>query len=141
MKILLAADGSEHTRKSARQLAKLAGLLKAPAEIHLLHVHAPLPFPGAGAAVGKGTVEAYQREESQAALAPAEQELQQAGVAFESHWTKGDVCDELARFVREHGVELVVMGTHGHGALARLALGSVATKAIARLEVPVLVVR
>ena len=36
MKILLAADGSEFTRKAARQLAKYTKFLAEPAEIHLL---------------------------------------------------------------------------------------------------------
>jgi len=34
-----------------------------------------------------------------------------------------------------------VMGSHGHGALANLTLGSVSTKVLARCGVPVLLVR
>src|SRR5438874_3652970 len=38
-------------------------------EIHVLHVHPPLPYPGAANVVGKKVIEDYQREESEAALA------------------------------------------------------------------------
>jgi len=36
---------------------------------------------------------------------------------------------------------LVMMGSHGHGALANLVTGSVATKVLALSKVPVLLVR
>jgi nucleotide-binding universal stress UspA family protein len=35
----------------------------------------------------------------------------------------------------------VMMGTHGHGPLGNLVMGSVATKVLASCEVPVLLVR
>ena len=37
--------------------------------------------------------------------------------------------------------DLIVMGTHGQGALQRLLLGSVASKVIAQTDIPVTVVR
>lgn len=141
MKILLAADGSEYTRKAARQLAKYTRFLAKPAEIHLLHVHAPLPYPGAAKVIGKDAVKKYQREESEAALKVAEKELKKAGLAYEAHWMAGDTAEAIAEFVDRHDIELVVMGSHGHTALKNLALGSVTTKVIATLDVPVLIVR
>jgi hypothetical protein len=53
----------------------------------------------------------------------------------------GDVAAELARYVKKNAIDLVVMSSHGHGTLANLALGSVATKCIATLEVPIMIVR
>ena len=37
--------------------------------------------------------------------------------------------------------DLIVMGSHGHGAIANLVLGSVANKVVALSKVPVLLVR
>ena len=48
---------------------------------------------------------------------------------------------EIGDFVRANRIELVVIGSHGHGAFRNLALGSVATKVIASIDVPILVVR
>ena len=140
MKILLAADGSKFTRAAAEYLA--THLSKSPAhEVHLLHVHPALPYPGAVKVIGSAVVEAYHREESQAALAVAEAPLREAGVKFQSIWEVGDPAHDIVAYAERHGIELIVMGSHGHGALAALALGSVATKVIAHARAPVLVVR
>jgi len=142
MKILLAADGSAHTQIAARHLVNhLRWFAKAP-EVHIVHVQPPMPYAAAAAATaGKAAVEKYQREESEAALAVASAELDQAGVKYQSSWVVGEVAEQLARFVKSHGIDLVVMGSHGKGAFANLALGSVVTKCIATLEVPIMIVR
>lgn len=141
MKILLAADGSPFTQIAARHLVSFAGEFANPPEVHIVHVHPQIPYPGAAAAAGSSAVQKYQRDESLAALRVAEKELVKAGIEYTSAWVVGEVAAELARYVKAHGIDLVVMGTHGHGALASLALGSVATKCIATLDVPMLVVR
>ena len=141
MKILLAADGSDFTRKAAAYLARHLGWLKEAPEVFIHTVHPPLPYAAAAAAVGKKAVDEYYRDECQAALGPAVAELTRAGVKFQTSYTVGEVAPEIRDFVARHQVDLVVIGSHGHGALANVALGSVATKLIALLQVPVLVVR
>ena len=37
--------------------------------------------------------------------------------------------------------DLILMGSHGHGSLGNLVMGSVATKVMAHTKVPVLLVR
>jgi nucleotide-binding universal stress UspA family protein len=141
MKMLLAADGSEYTKRAARHVVEHLGWLARPAQIHVLHVRPPLPYPGAAAVVGKKAIEKYEREESEAALAVAEKVLGKAGVAYESAWRVGDVAAVIAGYAKANGIDLIVMGSHGHGALAGLALGSVTTKVLASSKTPVLIVR
>jgi Universal stress protein UspA and related nucleotide-binding proteins len=141
MKILLAADGSEHSRKAAKQLVKYVKFLAEAPEIHLLHVHAALPYKRAAAIVGKSTIEKYQREESEAALKVAEKELDKAGLEYSAHWMAGEVARAIKEFVKRHDIDLVVMGSRGHTALEGLALGSVSMKVLASVETPVLIVR
>jgi nucleotide-binding universal stress UspA family protein len=141
MKIVLAADGSEHTRVAAR---KLAGMLKWFAErpeVHVLHVRPPFPFPHAGAVAGKKAIDDYEREEALKALAPAEDELKRAGVAFESTYRLGDVASEIVAFAEARKADLIFMGAHGYGALQGVALGSITTKVIALTKTPVLIAR
>jgi nucleotide-binding universal stress UspA family protein len=138
--ILLAADGSDFTRLAARYLATHLGWFAAAPEIHVLHVQPPLPYPRAAAVVGHEAVLQYQREASQAALEVAESPLREAGIAFRSNWRVGEVAEQIAEYVRENRIDFVVLGSHGHGAIASLALGSVAMRCVATLKVPVLIV-
>jgi nucleotide-binding universal stress UspA family protein len=140
MNILLAADGSAHTRAAARHLVKhLARFAVAPS-IHVLHVHPALPYPRAAAAAGKIAIDKYYREEGEAALSVAERELRKGGLAYQASWRVGEVADEISGYARKHGIDLIVMGSRGHGALRNLALGSVVTKVLATVKIPVLVV-
>jgi len=140
MKILIAVDGSAYSLAAARHVARLAAALRAKPEVELLHVHAPIPYPGAAAAAGRQAIEDYQRDTSREALAAAERQLRTAGIAFRSSWCVGDVATEVDRVARKRGVDMVVCGSHGRGALANLAMGSVATRLIATVSVPVIVV-
>jgi len=48
---------------------------------------------------------------------------------------------EIATYAREQKVDLVVMGTHGRGAMAKLLMGSVAERVVRTAPCPVLTVR
>ena len=140
LNILLLTDGSSHSLEAARWVIAHAAELREPPAVRLLHVHPPLPYPGAGQVVGRAAVEKYQRETAEDALAPAASVLHRSAIAFEPAWTVGEIAPTIADYARAGSFDLVVMGTHGHGALLNLALGSVATKCIATLRVPVVVV-
>jgi nucleotide-binding universal stress UspA family protein len=141
MKILLAADGSEFTRKAARTLIEQAGAYRQVPEIRVHTVVPPIPYPGAARVVGKKAIDDYQREEAETALAVATDELARAGLKFTTSYSVGAIAEEIGACVKKHRIDLLVVGSHGHGALAGLALGSVATKLIATLDVPILVAR
>jgi nucleotide-binding universal stress UspA family protein len=141
MKILLAADDSEYTQRAARHLVQHVGWFATAPEVLVLHVHPPIPFPGAAARAGKAAIDGYLRDSSEKALKRATRELDRGKVAHKAAWVTGDAAPEIAAFARKNGVDLIAMGTHGEGALSNLVLGSVATKVIATVKVPVLVVR
>ena len=141
MNILLAADGSSYTQRAAKCIAAHVAELATPPKIFVLNVHPPIPYPGAIAAVGSKAVESYQREECEKALAVAAAELDKAGVDYQLAWRVGEVVAEIDAYARKVGANLIVMGSHGHGAFVSMALGSTAVKILATLKLPVLVVR
>jgi nucleotide-binding universal stress UspA family protein len=65
----------------------------------------------------------------------------QSGVAITATTLTGPVAGTLCDYIRDSGVELVVMTTRGQGGLRRLWLGSVADAVIRGSSVPVLLVR
>jgi nucleotide-binding universal stress UspA family protein len=53
----------------------------------------------------------------------------------------GNPVDEILLEVEEKGYDMVVMGAHGHSALANALMGSTSRRVIRRCKTPVLVVR
>jgi nucleotide-binding universal stress UspA family protein len=141
MKILIAADGSKYTVIAVQHLVDHVSWFAKMPEMHVVHVQPPIPYPRAAAIAGKAAVLDWQREESEAALAIAELGLDEARIPYRSAWRVGEVATELAAYAKANAIDLVVMGSHGKGALANLALGSVATRCVATLEVPIMIVR
>jgi nucleotide-binding universal stress UspA family protein len=140
LNILLAADGSRFTARAARYLAAhLRDFTGVPA-VHILHVHAPLPFAGASGVVGRAAIDRYHQEESEKAIAVAVKPLQKAGIKCTTSWVVGDVAREVAASVERHKADMVVVGTHGSGGFLGIPLGSTAMKIIAAVKAPVLVV-
>jgi len=54
---------------------------------------------------------------------------------------EGTPFHEIIRCARERDVDLIVMGTHGRGAVAHLLMGSVAERVVRTAPCPVLTVR
>ena len=53
----------------------------------------------------------------------------------------GPAADVIAALAQQGKFDLLVMGSHGHGALGNLVIGSVVTKAMAMCMTPLLSVR
>lgn len=53
----------------------------------------------------------------------------------------GDARSEILEHARTEAADLIVMGTHGRGAMAHLVLGSVAERVVRTASCPVLTVR
>lgn len=55
--------------------------------------------------------------------------------------TSDNPAETIVTYAKAHGIDLIVMGTHGRGAMARLLMGSVAEKVVRSAPCPVLTVR
>src|SRR6266540_2878905 len=140
LRILVPLDGSDFAEEAlvpAILLAKLLG-----AELHMLRVAEPPPYP----LYGEGY--AYIPYDEHAARAEAQSYLKQVANLFRP--TKrivkmraevGPAALEISRVAREEEIDLIAMATHGHGGVARLVLGSVATSVLQRASVPLFLVR
>ncbi|HET9436169.1 MAG TPA: universal stress protein [Candidatus Limnocylindrales bacterium] len=69
------------------------------------------------------------------------EQLVQAGIPAVPHVLEGDPAHEIVEFAKARPQSLVVVGTRGHGGLARLVLGSVARNVLLHSTGSVLVVR
>lgn len=141
MKILLPVDGSECALRAVEHLISHSAWFRDLPEIHLLHVHAPIPIGRVQAHVGKETLHAYYLEESQASLLEAQQKIDAAGCAHTTHIHVGQPAEVIAKLAAEQGCDLIVMGTHGRGGIAGLVTGSVANRELHLASCPVLLVK
>lgn len=140
MKILLAVDGSKYTKKMLAYLATHVELFGAQHEYSVLTAQAPMPNR-ASAAVGADVVKAYQAEEAEKVLAPVCKFLSRHGIDAKSSWKVGAAGTVIAKAADAGKFDLLVMGSHGHGVLVNMVMGSVATQVLAQCKTPVLLVR
>lgn len=140
MKILLAVDGSFYTKKMLAYLATHDGLFSKANDYTVLTVQPLLP-PRARAAVGKEIVDNYYAAEAEKVLAPVAKFLLRHGIDAKSSWKIGHAGETIAKMADSGKFDLLIMGSHGHGTLVNLVMGSVATQVLAHCKVPILLVR
>ena len=62
---------------------------------------------------------------------------------LKTRWTLrcGEPAEEIAWYVDRHGVDLVIMSTHGQGESRERYVGSVAAETLKKINIPVLLVK
>ena len=130
--ILHPTDFSEHSEFAFRVASSLARDYNA--RLILLHVIPPPMVIYAGGAVPAETWPSV--EEVKESLRNMEGRTHH--VRVESQVMEGDPVDMILRAAEETHSDVIVMGTHGRTALARLLLGSVAEAVIRKAPCPVL---
>jgi nucleotide-binding universal stress UspA family protein len=140
MKILLAVDGSAHTKHMLAYLAAHSELLGAVGGYTAFTVVPALP-PHVTRFLPQGTERAYYDDQAEAVLKPVRAFAAQQGWQLEARHAIGQPGDAIAELAEAGKYDMVAMGSHGHGALAGVVMGSVATRVIARCKTPVLLIR
>lgn len=111
------------------------------AALHLLHVDPPMPML---APYGEIPVDPRlfedQREAALADLSSAAARARAAGVTVETTLCGGQPAREILSAATAMRPDLVVIGTHGHGGVEHLLLGSVTEKVMRKAPCPVMVV-
>lgn len=130
--ILHPTDFSEHSEFAFRLACALARDYQA--RLVLLHVLPPPMVVYAGGPVPAETWPTV--EEAKEKL--RQMEGQAHRVRVESQVLEGDPVDMILRAAEETNSDVIVMGTHGRTALARLLMGSVAEDVLRKAPCPVL---
>jgi len=140
MKILVPVDGSPFTKHMLAYLGAHQEMFGKADEYVLIHVQSPIP-PRARAAVGQELVDKMHADETEAATKGVMAYFSQKGWNARLVTAIGIAGDEIAKLAESGKFDLVVMGTHGHGALASLFLGSTAQRVLHVCRTPVLLIR
>ncbi|WP_298715546.1 universal stress protein [uncultured Oceanisphaera sp.] len=142
--LLVAVDGSEHSRKALTLACHLAR--QDDATVHILHVPEVLPHEatliwGIGAvAIGDELKE--MDAAGKKVLAGAEAEARKLGVKhLQTHTARGEPARAIMHEAKALDVDVIVMGCRGLGDLAGLMMGSVSHKVNHGAECGVITVR
>lgn len=140
-RILFPTDFSDPAKQALQYAMEFAD--RFDAELHVLHVVREIVFPLPEASTSWTMPATDQRAEVDAATKQLQQEIQ-------SEWTEqhrvvrlaevGYPSENIIKYAKQHKIDLIVMGTHGHTGLSHLLLGSVAEKVVRLATCPVLTV-
>jgi nucleotide-binding universal stress UspA family protein len=141
--ILIATDGSDLAERAASQALELARLLDA--KVTAVTVTEPWTAVVTGdAAFGfppadyeKGVIETATSVLARIAEMAKAAEVQCATVHMKDHFPD----EGIIAAAKDSGCDVIVMASHGRRGLARLLLGSVASRVVAMSPMPVLICR
>jgi nucleotide-binding universal stress UspA family protein len=138
-RILVAIDGSDPSLKAARLAADIA--VRFGAQLTLVHVVPKLLLPPDVYGLTLAEVEKEHRAYAEKLLQKAVSFLAEPGVDTSSTILYGSPAESIAEEAAANDVGMVVVGSRGHGAVARVFLGSVSDRIVHISPKPVLVVR
>jgi nucleotide-binding universal stress UspA family protein len=138
-RILVGVDGSEASMKAAQLAAEIA--IRFGARVTLAYVVPRLLLPPDAYGLTVADVEQEHRVFGEKLLAHALTRLGESGVQVDTVVLTGPPAEGLAESAQAIDVDLVVVGSRGRGAVARMLLGSVTDRLVHICPKPVLVVR
>jgi len=141
MKTIVAlVDFSDVAFKVLLQAQTLATAFQS--EVVILHVVEPQPM-----LVGMGVTPTIMREPSteeftmdQEKLLELRDAMTKVGIKASADQIQGPTVDKILTEAERLGADLIIIGSHGHGALYNLFVGSVTEAVLKRSKCPVLVV-
>jgi nucleotide-binding universal stress UspA family protein len=140
MRLLVPLDLSSATERVLATAIKLSRAMHA--DVFLLHVAAPEPdFVGYGA--GSPAVRdqiAHEHREEHRQLQAHALALRDLGVDCTALLIQGPTADAILKEAQRLEADLIVMATHGHGAMFDLLVGSISQAVLRQGKVPVVMV-
>src|SRR5215204_1772197 len=104
LKLLIAVDGSEYTMRALDYLLQKMPAVLQTAEVHLLNVQPAIPGGShVSAVLGHERVKQHHHDEGMAALQPAMQKLQAAGLNVVHHIVVGEPGPTIVDFAKQKG--------------------------------------
>ena len=149
LKVGIAIDGSKFGIAAVRYVLRHRDLFGVSPVLTLIHVVPDLSsfvVPGLGDApvpiYEPEQVVEMQKRALAAAVDPARKLIERAKLQATVVCLVGNNHgDEIAAYARNERLDLLVMGSHGYGALKSAVLGSIATRVAARCTTPLLLIR
>lgn len=140
MKILLAVDGSDFTKRMLAYLAAHEELLGAHNQFTVMTVVAPVPNQVTHF-INHDTITSYYAEQAETVFRPITSFAAERGWKVSTRHEVGHAAEVISKAATAGGFDMVILGSHGHSSLGSLFMGSVTSGVLARCKTPTLVIR
>ncbi len=141
--IVVGTDGSDTANEAVRQATELAKALDA--EVHVVSAYEPVPEGRLRQerkdVPGDLQWSINEREDVEATLAEAADNIKGAGVKVETFSREGDPADAILDVAEEQNADLIIVGNKGMTGAKRFLLGSVPNKVSHHAPCSVLIIR
>ncbi len=139
-RILVPTDGSESSKLAFFNANNIARLTNA--EIILLHVtFTPQAYWGNNLAYGVTISQEELEQLGTEIIEETMKSLETNNIKVTKKIVSGSPAQSIIRIANEEEVDLVIMGSHGHGPFSGAFLGSVSQRVLAKTTCPVMVVK
>ena len=117
-RLLLAYDGSKSSNKALEALLKLPAFAKC--QLHIIHVAK------------------HGREKGEKLLQEVEEKAREAGFSPICQILEGATEEEIAQYIEENQIHLLIMGAYGHRRIRYLVIGSNTAQMLRICKIPIL---
>lgn len=137
-KILLAADGSDHSVRAAKKAAELAKLSGRDAEITVVYV---IDGQTSKVDVLHNPDRTVVEEKRRLRLHPVTSLFNSEDLNFKLEKLLGEPGPAIVEYANKNEFDVVVVGSRGLNGLQEMVLGSVSHKVAKRVKAPVMIVK
>jgi nucleotide-binding universal stress UspA family protein len=132
-KILLAVDGSEHSKRAAKHAINVASLVPG-AKVEIISV---IDLSKVKTEVLHGEL----RQKRQQALEAIKSTFEKENVSYELKIERGDPGPTIVSYANKQDFDLAIIGSRGLNSLQEMVLGSVSHKVAKRVHCPVMIIK
>lgn len=139
--ILVPTDGSKPALRALELAINMAESQSESCTVHILNVQSPIISNNVSRFFSSEVLNSYYNDEGKAILDQLELLLSQIKVPYLTYIKVGAIDEIVKQFISEHSCDHLIMGTRGLSPVPGLLLGSVATKIIHTVDIPVTLVK
>lgn len=139
-RILVPTDASEYSRRALKMALELAQSVQA--EVVLLHVsYTPQAYWGYTISYGITVTQEQLDQNGELALDATLTGIDSEQVVIHKRVESGHPVTIILEQIKKENIDLVIMGSHGYGAIAGSVLGSVSQRVLQKASCPVLIIK
>ena len=139
-RILVPTDASEYSRRALKMALELAQSVQA--EVVLLHVsYTPQAYWGYTISYGITITQEQLDQNGELALDATLTGIDSEQVVIHKRVESGHPVTIILEQIKKENIDLVIMGSHGYGAIAGSVLGSVSQRVLQKASCPVLIIK